>query len=140
MLDEVVLDAWTAKTITDRGRLEEDLALTRERGWALEDAELDLTRRSIGAVVRDHSGVAVAAVGIGHLATRFPDDELPELAEAVIGQATQIIRGPRWGARRPRAPAARHHRDRGGGASCSSGGPDRHAATGGRPRKQTRAA
>jgi IclR family acetate operon transcriptional repressor len=90
VVDEVVLDAWTAKTITDRGKLEEDLALTRARGWALEDAELDLTRRSIGAVVRDHSGVAVAAVGIGHLATRFPDEELPALAEAVIAQATRI--------------------------------------------------
>jgi DNA-binding IclR family transcriptional regulator len=90
VLDEVVLDAWSAKTITDRSSLEEDLALTRERGWALEDGELDESRRSIGAVVRDHQGLAVAAVGIGHLARHFPDERLPELAEAVIGQAKEI--------------------------------------------------
>ena len=90
VLDEVVLDAWSARTITDRPELEADLAHTRKRGWALEDGELDMQRRSIGAVVRDHSGTAVAAVGIGHLATRFPDEKLPELAEAVIEQAKQI--------------------------------------------------
>jgi IclR family acetate operon transcriptional repressor len=90
VLDEVVLDAWSARTITDRTELEADLAHTRKRGWALEDGELDVQRRSIGAVVRDHSGTAVAAVGIGHLATRFPDEKLPELAEAVIEQAKEI--------------------------------------------------
>jgi len=90
VVDEVVLDAWSTRTITDRTRLEEDLALTRQRGWALEDGELDLSRRSIGAVVRDHQGVAVAAVGIGHLTRHLPDRRLPELAEAVVGQAAQI--------------------------------------------------
>jgi DNA-binding IclR family transcriptional regulator len=90
VLDEVVLDAWTTRTLTDRRLLEEDLARTRERGWALEDGELDLGRRSIGAVVRDHRGTAVAAVGIGHLRQRFPDEELDELAGAVIGQAGAI--------------------------------------------------
>ncbi len=90
VLDELVLDAWSTTTITDRTRLEEDLALTRERGWALEDGELDLTRRSIGAVVRDHAGVAVAAVGIGHFTKNVPDERLPVLAQAVIEQAKEI--------------------------------------------------
>jgi DNA-binding IclR family transcriptional regulator len=90
VLDEVVLDAWSTRTITDRASLEEDLAMTRERGWALEDGEFDESRRSIGAAVRDHQGVAVAAVGIGHRVARFPDEKLGELAEAVIGQAKEI--------------------------------------------------
>jgi DNA-binding IclR family transcriptional regulator len=90
VLDEVVLDAWTVRTLTDRRVLEEDLARTRERGWALEDGELDLGRRAIGAVVRDHQGTAVAAVGIGDDAERFPDDRLDDLAAAVIGQAGAI--------------------------------------------------
>jgi DNA-binding IclR family transcriptional regulator len=90
VLDEVVLDAWTERTLTDRRRLDEDLARTRERGWALEDGELDLSRRSIGAVVRDHQGTAVAAVGIGHVLEHLPDEDLDELAGAVVGQAEAI--------------------------------------------------
>ncbi len=90
VLDELVLDAWTTRTITDRAALEADLALTRERGWALEEGELDLTRRSIGAVVRDHRGVAVAAVGIGHLIKNLPDGRLPELSVVVVEQAAAI--------------------------------------------------
>ncbi|MBY0397419.1 MAG: IclR family transcriptional regulator, partial [Thermoleophilia bacterium] len=87
VLDEVVLDAWSARTITDRKALEKDLARTRKRGWALEDGELDESRRSIGAVVRDHQGAAIAAVGIGGAATQLSDQKLHELAEAVIAQA-----------------------------------------------------
>ena len=90
VLDEVVLDAWSARTITDRAGLEADLAATRERGWALEDGELDVRWRSIGAVVRDHSGTAVAAIGIGHFAERLPDDTLPELAASVREEAQRI--------------------------------------------------
>jgi DNA-binding IclR family transcriptional regulator len=90
VLDEVVLDAWTPATITDRRALGEDLAAARARGWALEDGEFHERRRSIGAVVRDHQGLAVAAVGIGDWAEGLPDADLPELAESVIAQAAQI--------------------------------------------------
>jgi DNA-binding IclR family transcriptional regulator len=90
VLDEVVLDAWSARTITDRAALEDDLAISRERGWALEDGEFDPRRRSIGAVVRDHRGVAVAAVGVGGWAREIPDKRIAELADRVMEQATSI--------------------------------------------------
>lgn len=90
VLDEVVLDAWSSRTITDRRELEADLAVTRERGWALEDGELDLHRRSVGAVVRDHRGGAVAAIGIGGFASELPDERLPELAGRVLAEAKKI--------------------------------------------------
>jgi DNA-binding IclR family transcriptional regulator len=90
VLDEVVLDAWSSRTITDRRELEVDLAVTRERGWALEDGELDVRRRSIGAVVRDHRGTALAAIGIGGFASELPDQRLPELAGHVLSEAQKI--------------------------------------------------
>ncbi len=86
----MVLDAWSSRTITDRRELETDLAITRERGWALEDGELDVRRRSIGAVVRDHRGAAVAAIGIGGLLSDLPDERLPELAGHVLSEAQKI--------------------------------------------------
>ena len=90
VLDEVVLDAWSARTITDREELEAELALTRERGWALEDGELDAPRRSVGAVVRDHRGTAVAAIGVGGFAKELADERLPELVDHVLSEAQKI--------------------------------------------------
>ena len=90
VLDEVVLDAWSTKTITNRRELEADLAVTRERGWALEDGELDVHRRSIGAVVRDHRGAAVAAIGIGGFVSELPDERLRKLAGHVLSEAQKI--------------------------------------------------
>ena len=63
VVDEVVLDAWSARTITDRADLEADLATTRKRDWALEDGELD---------------------------ERLPDDKLPELVGIVREEAQRI--------------------------------------------------
>jgi DNA-binding IclR family transcriptional regulator len=90
VLDEVVLDAWSARTITDRAQLEADLATTRERGWALEDGEFDLGRRSIGAAVRDHQGTALAALGIAGSRREIPDARIPELARSVTEEAHKV--------------------------------------------------
>ena len=80
VLDEVVLDAWSARTITDRARLEDDLALTRKRGWALEDGEYDETPLDRGGGARP-PGSRSRRSGSG--ASRdLPDKRLPELAEA----------------------------------------------------------
>ncbi len=41
-------------------------------------------------MVRDHAGIAVAAVGIGHLTKNLSDERLPELVQTVIEQAKEI--------------------------------------------------
>ncbi|MGE0028008.1 MAG: IclR family transcriptional regulator [Thermoleophilia bacterium] len=89
-LAELVLDAWTAHTITDPTRLTEDLDVARERGYAIEDAEFHLARRSIGAAVRDHSGRVVAAVGVGAPVSRIADEAIAEIAAAVV-EAAQAV-------------------------------------------------
>jgi IclR family pca regulon transcriptional regulator len=47
-----------------RATLDRELALVRERGWALSDERLSLGIRSIAAPVRDASGATVAAVNV----------------------------------------------------------------------------
>ena len=86
-LDELTLDAWTSATITERGRLADDLAVTAERGYAIEDGELDLRRRSVGAPVLDHIGRAVAAIGVGDAKRRLTTAKLDRVATAVVEQA-----------------------------------------------------
>ena len=125
VLDEVVLDAWTTRTITDRHELEADLALTRERGWALEDGELDLTRRSIGAVGATTpewrwrpSGSAISARTCPRAAARAG------AGRHRAGQGDQ--RRPRRGVGAS-AAAPRGSGDRGDRAPGSTGAPEGHA-------------
>ncbi len=89
-LAELVLAPWTAHTITDPTRLTKDLAAARERGYATEDAEFHLARRSVGAAVRDHSGRVVAAVGVGAPISRLSDDAMIEVAAAVVESAVEV--------------------------------------------------
>ncbi len=89
-LAELVLAPWTSHTITDPDRLNADLAAARERGYAIEDAEFHLARRSVGAAVRDHSGRAVAAVGVGAPVSRLADEAIPGIAAAVV-EAAQAV-------------------------------------------------
>lgn len=63
---------------------------TRARGWSLNREDLTAGVASLGAVVRDGAGSAVAAVSIAGLASHYGDDQLPALAEAVTGAAAQI--------------------------------------------------
>lgn len=89
-LAELVLAPWTAHTITEPTRLAEDLDAARERGYATEDAEFHVARRSIGAGVRDHSGRVVAAVGVGAPVSRLADEAIAEIAGAVV-EAAQAV-------------------------------------------------
>jgi DNA-binding IclR family transcriptional regulator len=90
VLEELVLDPWTERTIADPKALAKDLAATRKRGWAIEDGELDLARRSIGSVVRDHRGTAVAAIGVGGIARELPDTRLKEVGRLVVAEARRV--------------------------------------------------
>lgn len=89
-LAELVLAPWTPQTITAPTRLAEDLTAARQRGYAVEDAEFHLARRSIGAAVRDHSGRVVAAVGVGAPVSRIADEAIPDIAAAVV-EAAQAV-------------------------------------------------
>ena len=70
-------------------RARERLALTSERGWALEDGELDERRRSIGAVVRDHAVSPWRRSGSGAPAERASEPTC-RAGGAVIGAGREI--------------------------------------------------
>lgn len=70
------LSAHTNRAITDRARLEAELATTRERGWALVDQELEEGLRSVAAPVRGRNGVVIAAINLSGHATRITVERL----------------------------------------------------------------
>jgi len=85
-----------------RDELDADLAVARERGWALSDERLSLGIRSIAAPVRDASGAIVAAMNVTVHAAETSVDELQrrhlplllETAAKITEEWTNLARLP----------------------------------------------
>jgi DNA-binding IclR family transcriptional regulator len=66
-VEGITLDPLTFHTITDKVRLDRELARVRDEGWAAEAEEREPEMAAIAAPIRDHRGSVVAAVGVaGH--------------------------------------------------------------------------
>ncbi|OJU86398.1 MAG: hypothetical protein BGO06_15685, partial [Shinella sp. 65-6] len=84
------LHAYTANTIVNAHDLAAELARVRAQGFAIDDEEIELGLRCVGAPVRDSSGRVFAAVSVSGPAERMPDGRIAGLAPAVIQTANDI--------------------------------------------------
>ena len=69
-----------------------ELALIRERGYALDNEENELGVRCIAACVRDYSGKANNAFSISAPISRMPDERIHELAAHVLQTKRDLSR------------------------------------------------
>jgi IclR family acetate operon transcriptional repressor len=90
ILNQMTLTARTEYTITDIPALEENLALVRARGYAIDDMEVEEEIRCVGAPVFDHTGHVVAAISTSGPAFRFSLARIYELSEAVLNASRSI--------------------------------------------------
>src|SRR5258708_19568380 len=74
---EAGLEPRTPKTITSPEKFIKELAVTRQRGCAIEDEESEIGMVCIAAPIRDDSGDVVAAVGIAGPRTPLPQQPIP---------------------------------------------------------------
>jgi DNA-binding IclR family transcriptional regulator len=72
------LQRYTPHTITDREELLQQLRLVADRGYAIDDEELDAGVRCISAPIRDYTKRVVGAVSISGPVMRFADDRMAE--------------------------------------------------------------
>jgi DNA-binding IclR family transcriptional regulator len=84
------LHAYTANTITKLDGLIEELASIRAKGFAVDNEEIEIGVRCIGAPVRDSSGRVFAAVSVSGPSERMPDGRLAGLAPVVVQTANDI--------------------------------------------------
>jgi IclR family transcriptional regulator, KDG regulon repressor len=81
---------YTPNTITDPRKLKAELALIRERGYAVTGGEWRPGVFGIAAPVKSPSGVVVAGVGIAGPEERMREVAIEEWATAVMGTAERI--------------------------------------------------
>jgi DNA-binding IclR family transcriptional regulator len=78
------LASYTRNTITEPDRLSAELAATRERGYSVDNEEIEEGLVCIGAPVRDHSSHVVAAVSIAGPSSRLRPETVETHARSVV--------------------------------------------------------
>lgn len=82
----------TQNTRTTEEALAADLAVVRERGYAVDEVENEQDIRCVAAPVFDRTGAAVCALSVSGPSTRVTMVRVPELAGLVTESATEISR------------------------------------------------
>lgn len=92
LLRRVSLQSFTQYTKTRVAEIMQDLDLARERGYGLNDQELNLHWRSVAAPIRDHTGRVVAAFSLTAPESEMLPDKIAEYARQVIDTADRASR------------------------------------------------
>ncbi len=92
LVHSLLLDPYTTNTITDPGKLLEELEITRQRGYALDIEEFHLGTACVGAPIQSHSGSVVAAISLMLTETSDIQTTHQEDALAVLQTANAISR------------------------------------------------
>lgn len=84
------LKRFTENTIAEPDRLREELALIRERGYSVDNAEHQPGLRCVGAPIRDSAGRVFAGISVSGAAWRLPVAEVENLSKIVMHHAAAI--------------------------------------------------
>ncbi len=90
-LSKFDLVAHTRFTVTSRRRLEEILAETRAKGFAVNDQELEIGLRAVAVPVRNVIGATVAAMNVSAQASRVTQRELLEKGLPLLQAAAERL-------------------------------------------------
>lgn len=90
MLHRQGLPRLTVKTLITTAALRDDLALARDRGYAIDDEEHAVGLRCIAAVIFNESADPIAALSLSGPMARIPDERIPLLGDLVRRRADAI--------------------------------------------------
>lgn len=86
------ITAFSSNTITDLEHMYRELALTRERGYAMDNEEHEPGVRCVAVAIRNWEGAPVAAVSISAPAVRMDDAMIGKMLPRLRDTAGQISR------------------------------------------------
>ena len=94
IIRDITLKALTPMTITDRRRLQSEVRITAARGWSIDDEEIALGVRCVGAPIVDASGQVRGAISVAGPAWRMTMARVqglgPEVREAARRIGAQV--------------------------------------------------
>lgn len=83
------LKAYTPKTPTTPRAVQDEIARTRARGYAIDDEEFAQGVRCVARPVYDADGAMIAAIGVSGPSVRVDDEKLQELGRIVASAAIE---------------------------------------------------
>jgi IclR family transcriptional regulator, KDG regulon repressor len=86
------LKRYTQGTITDPEKLRAELATIRQKGYAIDDEEIEVGLRCIAAPIRDHSGQVTAAISVAAPVQRMTKKNIQATIPSVVAAAEAISR------------------------------------------------
>lgn len=84
------LERFTANTITHPGQLKLNLSIVRQRGYAIEDEEIIIGNRCVGAPILDQSGRPIAAISVAGPTWRLTGERAEQLGPEIALVARNI--------------------------------------------------
>ncbi len=92
-IDEIIskgLERFTKNTITDPGKLKEELKKIKNKGYAIDNMEHEEGIKCVGAPIRNHRGEVFAAISLSGPSQRFTPERIREMAPLVMQAANEI--------------------------------------------------
>ena len=84
IIAEIRFTGFTSKTITSTDELQEALERVRRRGFAVDDEEMEIGTRCVGAPIYDGDGQVISAVSVSGSTIRITAQRAPAIASHVI--------------------------------------------------------
>ncbi|WP_273772499.1 IclR family transcriptional regulator domain-containing protein [Brucella intermedia] len=84
------LTNFTDKTITDRAQLKTHLTIVRARGYAMDDEEIVIGTRCVGAAILDPDGKPIAAISVAGPTFRMSLERAEQLGKELTEAAKRI--------------------------------------------------
>ena len=85
-----VLRSFTVNTVKTLDRLLTDLRVIRRRGYSVDNEEIEIGLRCVGAPIKDHTGAMVGAISTAAPSARLAAQKIPGVGRLVMAVAAEI--------------------------------------------------
>jgi DNA-binding IclR family transcriptional regulator len=85
-----LLRPYTANTVKSLGQLLTDLRMIRKRGYSVDNEEIEIGLRCVGAPIKDYTGAMVGAISVAAPSARLSSQKIHTIGKLVMATAEEI--------------------------------------------------
>jgi DNA-binding IclR family transcriptional regulator len=90
ILSTTALEPYTEYTLTDKEEIKKQLKTIQQKGFSVDDEEIELGLRCVAAPIFNHQGKAIASVSCAAPTMRLEDEQLSKVIQGIKQAALEI--------------------------------------------------